>query len=212
MPLPSVITSGTTPACSCANSRPVRPQPVCTSSRISSSPCASHSARSPRRKPGSAGITPASPWIGSSITATVASPIARRTESRSFNLAFGKPGTCGANSVSQPGLPLADIVARVRPWNASTKVTISCAPPLWRRPHLRASLIAPSFASAPELAKNTRSSGPCRVSSAASRSAGALWKAGLGLISVAACAASASATAGGACPSAFTAQPCTQSR
>jgi hypothetical protein len=27
-------------------------------------------------------------------------------------------------------LPLADIVAMVRPWNAPSKVTISCAPPL----------------------------------------------------------------------------------
>jgi len=30
-------------------------------------------------------------------------------------VARGKPGTWGANIVSHPGLPLADIVARVRP-------------------------------------------------------------------------------------------------
>ena len=30
-------------------------------------------------------------------------------------MAFGKPGTWGANMVSQPGLPLADMVASVRP-------------------------------------------------------------------------------------------------
>jgi hypothetical protein len=69
--------------------------------------------------------TPASPWIGSSITATVRGPIRRSTESRSFSTAFGNPGTFGSNSASQPGLPDADIVASVRPWNAWSNVMIS---------------------------------------------------------------------------------------
>ena len=38
--------SGTTPVCSTANSLPVRPKPVCTSSAISRMPCFSVSARS----------------------------------------------------------------------------------------------------------------------------------------------------------------------
>ena len=103
-----------------------------------------------------AGSTPPSPWTGSSITATVLSVIRASTEAMSFSVAFGKPATCGANMVSQPGLPLADMVASVRPWKPWSKVMISEAPPLKRRPHLRASLMAPSLASAPEFVKNIR--------------------------------------------------------
>ena len=46
-PLASVTTSGRTPLCSQANIRPVRPMPVCTSSRTRRSPWASQIARSP---------------------------------------------------------------------------------------------------------------------------------------------------------------------
>src|SRR5216684_1225885 len=69
-PLASVITSGVMPWCWCANQRPVRPSPVCTSSRMSSKPCSSHHLRTPARYPGFAGMTPISPITGSSITAT----------------------------------------------------------------------------------------------------------------------------------------------
>src|SRR5216684_3993927 len=48
-PLASVITSGAIAWCWCANHRPVRPSPVCTSSRISSRFCASHHWRTPAR-------------------------------------------------------------------------------------------------------------------------------------------------------------------
>jgi hypothetical protein len=41
------------------------------------------------------------------------------------------------------------MVASVRPWKASAKVMISCAPPRRSWPNLRASLMAPSLASAP---------------------------------------------------------------
>ena len=47
------------------------------------------------------------------------------------------------------------MVASVRPWKPPSKVMISNAPPLCSEPYLRASLIAPSLASAPELVKNT---------------------------------------------------------
>ena len=69
-------------------------------------------------------MTPASPWIGSSITATVRSVIARSTAARSLNSTLGKPGTLGSNRRSKPGLPLALMVASVRPWKAFSKVTI----------------------------------------------------------------------------------------
>ena len=62
--------------------------------------------------------TPASPWIGSSITATVRSVMAAATASRSFSGTLVKPGTLGSNSGSKAGLPDAAIVASVRPWNA----------------------------------------------------------------------------------------------
>lgn len=48
-PLASVITSGVTPSCSWPHQRPVRPVPVWTSSKISSTPAASQASRSPRR-------------------------------------------------------------------------------------------------------------------------------------------------------------------
>ena len=58
-PLAIAITSGVTPTHSCANSRPVRPMPHCTSSKNSSSPCASASSRRPRRKPSDGGVNAA---------------------------------------------------------------------------------------------------------------------------------------------------------
>ncbi len=87
---------------------------------------------------------------------------------------FTKPGTFGSNSGSKAGLPEADMVASVRPWKAPCVVTISYAPPRCFAPHLRASLIAPSFASAPLLQKNTASSPLDSATSVASRAIGAL--------------------------------------
>jgi hypothetical protein len=75
-------------------------------------------ARSARRNSGSASMTPASPWIVSSITATVCGPISASTAGDVVQARFRKPGTCGAKRRSKPGLPLALIVARVRPWKA----------------------------------------------------------------------------------------------
>lgn len=76
--------------------------------------------------------------------------------------------------MSQPALPLADIVASVRPWKLWSNVMISYAPFLNLRPHLRASLIAPSFASAPLFAKNTLSNTLCCVRRPASFAIGSL--------------------------------------
>jgi len=59
------------------------------------------------------------------MMATVLSVMSAATESASFNTALGKPGTWGANMVSQPGLPEADMVATVRPWKLLMKVMIS---------------------------------------------------------------------------------------
>ena len=46
--LATVIRSGSTPKCSTANIRPVRPYPDCTSSAISTMPCSSAISRIPR--------------------------------------------------------------------------------------------------------------------------------------------------------------------
>ncbi|MNY40413.1 hypothetical protein D3C86_1751560 [compost metagenome] len=121
-----------------------------------------------------AGITPPSPCTGSSMMPTVLSVISFSTEARSFSSALGKPGTCGAKMVSQPALPDALMVASVRPWKLWSMVMISYAPFLCLRPHLRASLMAPSLASAPLLAKKTLSKQLWSVSCRASLSIGSL--------------------------------------
>ncbi|MGY3110925.1 hypothetical protein ACVWW7_007552 [Bradyrhizobium sp. LM6.9] len=92
----------------------------------------------------------------------------------SLSFAFLKPATFGSNSGSKAFLPEADIVASVRPWKPPSKLMISNAPPLCRLPYLRASLIAPSLASAPELAKNTWSNALFATSACASFRLGSL--------------------------------------
>ena len=65
-----------------------------------------------------------------------------------------KPDGSGANPFLTLSCPVAVNVARVLPWNEPFVVIISPLPV-----YLRASFIAPSFASAPLLAKNTLSCG-----------------------------------------------------
>jgi hypothetical protein len=84
--------------------------------------------------------------------------------------------------------------------------------PFARAPHLRASLIAPSFASAPLLVKNTRWKQLCATMRPASSIAGALENPGPGVIRVRDCLARTSAMRGGQWPKVLTAQPWTKSR
>src|SRR5262249_4622159 len=74
------------------------------------------SARRSRRKACDATNTPASPWIGSSMTATVLAVIARSTCSISLSLTLRKLRTLGSNKCSHCAFPDADIAASVRPW------------------------------------------------------------------------------------------------
>ena len=67
-----------------------------------------------------------------------------------------KPSGSGLNGSEYFGWPPAVTVASVRPWNEPRVVMIWNAPSRLRAPHLRASLIAVSLASAPELQKKTR--------------------------------------------------------
>src|SRR6266849_6328784 len=101
-------------------------------------------------------MTPISPMIGSSITATVCSVVAALIASRSLYGTCTKPSGSGLKGSEYLGWPPAVIVAIVRPWNEPIEVMIWNAPFLLRTPHLRAILIAASFASAPELPKKTR--------------------------------------------------------
>ena len=67
----SVTASGLTSSCSQAKNVPVRPTPVWISSKTSSAPCSSASARAVARNSGVAGWMPPSPWTGSSRIAAV---------------------------------------------------------------------------------------------------------------------------------------------
>jgi hypothetical protein len=102
-------------------------------------------------------MTPASPCIGSIITAIVSLSMATLIASILLNATFLNPGTFGSNQGSNTALPNADIVARVLPWKVPTVVIMCLAPGLLYCAYFLANLIAPSLASAPLLAKNTGS-------------------------------------------------------
>ena len=119
----------------------------------------------------SAGRTPPSPWIGSTMMPQVAGPIASRTAFMLLNGTWSKPSTTGPKPSRYWALPVAASVASVRPWNAPSKQMKR------KRSGLPASniarriiLIMPSFASAPELQKNTLSANVASTSRCASRS------------------------------------------
>ena len=69
MPLPQVITSGTTPSWSTPQNFPVRPKPVIISSAMKRAPWSFAIARTAGRKPGGGMTLPAVPCIGSTMTA-----------------------------------------------------------------------------------------------------------------------------------------------
>ena len=69
--LPRTSASGRTPSRCTANVVPTRPRPAWISSAMNSAPWESQTRRTAARYPGGGTMTPASPWIGSSSTATV---------------------------------------------------------------------------------------------------------------------------------------------
>ena len=99
---------------------------------------------------------PASPWIGSIITAAVRGPTASASALGSSRGTATKPGRYGAklSFVAIPGV--AETAPIVRPWKAPSKTTISGASIPRPCACFRASLIAHSFASVPELQRNAR--------------------------------------------------------
>ena len=148
IPFARVTISGWTPVCCMASHFPVRPMPVWTSSTIMSAPLLSQASRIPSKKLSGGMMTPASPWIGSTMTPAV-----------SLSRAFLRPSTSpystkvltmprGSNGSRIAGLCVTAREPTVRPWNPCVNAMNFFRPVL-----TRASLRAPSVASAPELEK-----------------------------------------------------------
>ena len=120
---------------------------------------------------------PPSPWIGSTKTATTFLLCAAtwRTASRSFSGTRTKPCTSGSKPACTLRLAVADSVASERPWKAfsMTMIAGSAMPRSW--PYLRATLIAASFASSPELQKNTSSRPVISAMRSAACSCSGIW-------------------------------------
>ncbi|OEI70208.1 Uncharacterized protein Cus16_0834 [Curtobacterium sp. ER1/6] len=177
MPFAIVTASGVKPCPWNVNQLPVRPTPVWISSRTNSAPCSSVSRRAVCRKPSGRSTTPASPLIGSTMSAATVSSIAASSASTVESMC-STPGTIGRKSSCSAGLPVSASAPIVRPWkpclSARMRVLRPSAP-LFRR----ASLKAASFASAPELPKYTRPAAPApvmRLSRSASSSCGGVAK------------------------------------
>ena len=156
-PLASTMMSGTTPKCSAANILPVRPMPDCTSSNTSRMPCASHSARRPAQELGAAARcsrlrpAPARPrW-----------PPRRRAPPVREQLALDAVGVA-VLGVVHAGQQRAEVLAVLRLAGGQRQRAQACAresrrgtrSAAARRVWWRASLIAASTASVPELVRN----------------------------------------------------------
>ena len=82
-----------------ANHSPVRPMPVCTSSSQSSAPLSRVISRAAARYAAGGTTTPASPWMGSRITAAVSSVTALASAASSpYGTKVTSPGS-GSNGV-----------------------------------------------------------------------------------------------------------------
>ena len=137
-------------SCSYPNQVPVRPIPVWTQSKTSRTPCSSQRARKSFKYPRGGVITPASPRIGSTITIAVFFDTALRIAD------ISPKGTClisfskGLNGARLLSWPVSESAPIVRPWKAPIVATMRVLPDFLE------SFNAASFASAPELQKNTR--------------------------------------------------------
>ena len=73
IPLAMVMMSGSTSYASTANIRPLRPNPLCTSSTMSRMPLGVEDLLDPLRYPSGNGMMPPSPMIGSTMNAATSS-------------------------------------------------------------------------------------------------------------------------------------------
>lgn len=138
------------------------------SSNIKIAPTSSHFLRSALSHSSLAAFTPPSPCIGSTITAHVSLLTNPSSPSRSFSCPTSTLGIRGSNGFWYLGLLVTLSAPMLRPWNDPSKHTIRVLPQSGEShvrpgasaaqrsfPTLRTILSAPSFASVPELAKNT---------------------------------------------------------
>ena len=171
MPLANSSTSGVTPYVSAANGRPVRPTPHCTSSNTSRMPCVvaavpqalrATPAAGRRSRPRPARARRSSPPRWRAAPAGRRAGRARRARRRRRPRRSRARGGCsrerGRRRAAAARSPRgsgpwpwsASWPPRVRPWNARRNAITPGRPVTFR-----ASLSAPSTASAPELQKNT---------------------------------------------------------
>ena len=142
--------SGSSPQCSSARKRPVRPSPVCTSSQTNSAPCSRHSAlRARRGSPAAAGSTPL-PCTGSTTNAATSPARSSRSSApASPNGTAAPPGSNGPKPSRNSALPLSASAPVVSPWKPCSQWTIRARPVA-----SRASLIAASTVSVPVLVEH----------------------------------------------------------
>ena len=149
--------SGSTRQCSHAHTRPVRPSPDCTSSRISSAPRSSQIRRTPGQKSSVGTRYPAVAGTVSMHTAAVVSPTARSTAATSPKGTLAMPGTSGPNQWESRSSSMAR-AKPTWPWYPCSAETMPGRPVT-----ARASLQATSTASPPPGVKNVKWRSPGRV-------------------------------------------------
>ena len=166
--LPYVMISGVTPSASHLHIVPVRPIPVWISSKISATPYSSQISLTSFKYPFGGTITPASPWIGSRMTAATFSPTAIRLRiALRMSSAFPYSTCCTCCTIGVYGtryvdLPPMEIAPIDFPWKAPT-VEIYQRPPV----AIRASFSAISTASAPPFVKKQYCRSPGVISAIA---------------------------------------------
>ncbi len=200
----------------------MRPKPVCTSSATHSAPCAVHHDARPAIHPGSGTTNPPSPAIGS--TNTHATDAGSTTDSIHSSVSSRRPvprngyengarytsGANGPNDFLYDTLAVSVRPSSVRPWNAWSNAITAGRPVA-----ARAIFTAFSTASAPEFTSIDRFSNDPGVNAfSASHTStypayGVTWK--QVCRKCAACDATASTTAGCACPTLLTAMPAPRS-
>ena len=143
--------SGSRPQCSNANMRPVRPQPVATSSHMSSVPWRRHRSCTPCRKP-SSGMMTLCPGTHSTMTAAVSSRASTRSSPTRSPAATSSPASKWPKPSRNSSLPMAERAPSVSPCQPPVKWVMRSRPVA-----ARANLRAASTASVPELQKYTAS-------------------------------------------------------
>ena len=148
-------------------------------------------------------MMPASPWMGSISTATVSSSMAAAIASASPNGTARKPGVYGPKPRRAVSSSEKLMMVVVRPWKLLCATTILPAPagtPLTSVPHLRATLMPLSTASAPLFIGSTMSLPHSSASASQNGPSRSEWKARLTRVTVSSWAWAAAMISGLRCP------------